>query len=68
LIENEEGESHYVWIKSINALLASKTNHKTKFICSQCAVDSFSSQESLDYHLKNKYAIQADGVPRSYIN
>ena len=54
LIENEEGGSHYVWIKSINALLASKTNHKVKYVCSQCMKDCFSSQDSLDYHIKNK--------------
>ena len=50
-----EGEnSHYVWIKSIEGLYASKTNHKTKIMCHQCLCTSFSTQEKLDDHIKYK--------------
>jgi len=54
LLIKEDDRSHYVWVNNINGLYASKTNHKTKFVCQQCLCKSFSSQESLDKHIKYK--------------
>ena len=54
LIDDGNDNSHYVWVKSINALYASKTSHKVKYMCSQCHCKSFSSQEKLDEHIQLK--------------
>ena len=54
LLIKEGDKSHYVWVNNINGLYASKTSHKTKFVCQQCLCKSFSSQEMLDKHIKNK--------------
>jgi hypothetical protein len=51
----EDGDSaHYVWVKNINGLYASKTTHTTKYVCSQCLCKSFSTHEMLEEHIKHK--------------
>lgn len=54
LLIHDEDNSHYVWVNNINGLYASKTNHKTKYVCQQCLCKSFSSQDMLDEHIKLK--------------
>jgi hypothetical protein len=50
-----DGEnSHYVWVKNIEGLYNSKTNHSKKIICHQCLCKSFSTVEMLDNHIKYK--------------
>ena len=55
LIDNDEGNSHYVWVRNINSLFKSKTSGHTSFVCSQCIVKSFPTRERLDSHLQKKY-------------
>ena len=50
LLIREGDLSHYVLIKNISRLFASKTNHKTKHICENCLVKSFLSVELLNKH------------------
>ena len=54
LLIKDDINSHYVWVNNINGLYASKTNHKTKFVCQQCLCKSFSTQEMLDKHITHK--------------
>jgi len=54
LLVNDGENSHYVWVKNIEGLYASKTNHKTKIMCHQCLCKSFSCQEKLNDHIKYK--------------
>ena len=52
IITNEEGKSHYVFIKDFNSLMCStvKTkNHHKKFFCMNC-LDCFTEQRILDNH------------------
>lgn len=54
LLIHQENNSHYVWIKNINRLYASKTIQHKKYVCEQCLCKAFTSQEGLDKHIKDK--------------
>ena len=55
LLYIEKGDdSHYVWIRNINGLYASKTTHHTKFMCKQCLAYGFTSEEKLKEHIDFK--------------
>jgi len=55
LLYIEDGDkSHYVWIKNINGLYASKTSHYTKHMCKQCLAYGFTSEEKLQEHIDFK--------------
>ena len=57
LISNEDGDSHYVYVKSISRLLKGRKGHKEKrklYYCLSCLTHKL-SQEQLDEHKKICY-------------
>jgi hypothetical protein len=64
LLVREGDLNHYVWIKNINRLFASKTNHKTKHFCENCLVKSFGSVELLNKHKIKCQDLEGAEVPK----
>ena len=54
---NEDGtkDEHLIWIKSINKLLRTDSNHKKMFWCTQCLNKAFLNQDLLNEHQKLCY-------------
>ena len=53
LIMGQENKNHFVWIKDLSRLFASKTTDEKKFMCQQCITFKTKTQEKLDEHLKH---------------
>jgi len=64
LLVREGDLNHYVWIKNINRLFASKTNKKPKHICEHCLVKSFGSVELLNKHKIKCQDLEGAEVPK----
>ena len=52
LLENEEGQSHYCWIKNFSRFAAQNSNRNTAHYCRHCLY-GFPSQQKLDDHIQN---------------
>lgn len=72
--ENPEAsrDSHYCWIKNLNALVRPQTTKNTRklFLCDRC-LNHFSSKEKLEQHVKtcsnmNDYAIEMPTNENNY--
>jgi len=65
LLVREGDLSHYVLIKNINRLFASKTNKgHTKHICEHCLIKSFNSVELLNKHKIKCQNLEGEDVPK----
>jgi len=52
LLIHDENKSHFVWIKDISRLFASKTTGHKKYMCEQCIDFKTEAPEALSEHLK----------------
>lgn len=48
-----ENKNHFVWIKDLSRMFASKTTGHKKYMCEQCLGFTSKTQEGLDHHLKH---------------
>ena len=66
LIIDDEGNSHYVWAKSLSALLANRkgyTNNYKKYFCLNCLSHKY-SPEALEEHEKFCWKNGATAFPK----
>ena len=52
LIMGADNKNHFVWIKSLSRMFASKTTGEKKYMCPHCVGCKTKTQEKLDKHLK----------------